>query len=540
MGEALADVFISYARATDELARSIAEALRQRGLSIWIDEELPANRVFSDVISEQLDKAKAVVVIWSEAAARSQWVRSEANRARELGKLVQICVDTARLPLPFDQTHCLDFSDWRGTTETNDWQRLAASIDELVSGEARVAPQAIGSHGERRAIGRRPFLYAAAATAAVGAAALFGWTRSRPYKPPPEAEVLMQKAFAIMQDQSTDDLGQATVYLQEATRLAPDYPFAWGVLAFSHSLNRYHVPVAARSGEDARCRSAARTALDLDPEETFATCSLVILVPPYRNWAKLEARNRALANKYRHHPLANSLLADLLGDFGRWKDAVGVQSNIDRKRFLIPLSDRSIIQSLWSAGEIQRAEALLAEAVERWPKHPAIWNQRIKFLTHSGRADESARLLEDKSLHPAGYSEALLNASLMTAKALSGAVDRRLAVQANLVLLEAEPGHFLAWLNRKFSIGQLVAQRAAALGESDTAFAILDGYYFARGPFAKLAPVAGDEDRMTSNLFEPAMSQLWRDRRFGRLVDEIGLEKYWRDSSSMPDFRRRS
>lgn len=533
----MADVFISYARVTDDLARSVAEELRKQGYSIWFDEELPANRVFSDVIAEQLDSAKAVVVIWSETAASSQWVRSEANRARELGKLVQICVDEARLPLPFDQIHCLNFSDWRGSTASNDWQRLVASIDELVSGERRVAPLAIGSQKERRAIGRRPFLYAAAGTAAVGAAALFGWTRSRPYKPPLEAEVLMQKAFAIMQDQSTDDLGQATVYLQEATRLAPDYPFAWGVLAFSHSLNRYHVSVAARSGEDARCRSAARTALNLDPEEVFATCSLVLLVPPYRNWAKLEARNLSLAKKYRAHPLANSLFADLLADLGRWSEAIKIQGNIDRKRFLIPLSDRSIVQALWSAGEIQRAETLLAEAAERWPKHPAIWNQRIKFLMHSGQADKAARLLRETSLHPPGFSEALRNSSLITAMALSGLASRESALQANLAMLEAESGDFLAWLNRKFSIGLLVAQRAAAFGDTDTAFAILDGYYFGRGRFAKLVPVAGDEDRMTSNLFEPPMSRLWQDGRFGQLVDEIGLERYWRDTGSMPDFR---
>jgi hypothetical protein len=235
--------------------------------------------------------------------------------------------------------------------------------------------------------------------------------------------------------------------------------------------------------------------------------------------------------------LANSLLADLLGDLGRWREASDVQGHIDRKRFLIPLSDRSIIQTLWSTGDLQRAEAMLAEAVGRWPKHAAIWNQRIKFLTHSGKANEAARLLMDKSLHPSGYSDALLNSSLATARALSGAAGRESALRANLAMLEGEPGNFLAWLNRKFSIGLMVAQRAASLGDVDTAFAILEGYYFGRGSFAKLAPTAGDEDRMTSNLFEPPMSRLWRDRRFARLMDEIGLEKYWRETAAKPDFR---
>jgi hypothetical protein len=28
------------------------------------------------------------------------------------------------------------------------------------------------------------------------------------------------------------------------------------------------------------------------------------------------------------------------------------------------------------------------------------------------------------------------------------------------------------------------------------------------------------------------------DRRFSGLVDELGLERYWRDSGSQPDYRR--
>jgi tetratricopeptide (TPR) repeat protein len=533
----LADVFISYARATDDFARTIADALRAQGYSIWFDEELPANRVFADVISEQLDEAKAVVVVWSSAAAASQWVRSEANRAREKGTLVQLCIDSARLPLPFDQIQCLDFSGWDGSPSAKNWHRLVASVDELVSGRRQSLPIASAKRTAGGFIARRPLLYGGAA-AAVAGTAFFGWTRWRPEGLPPEAEVLMQKAFATMQDASPEEQGQATLYLQEATRLAPKSAFAWGVLAFSHAINRFHVPVAARAGEETRCRSAARTALELDRNEIFANCSLVMLVPPYRRWAKLEPRNKELANRFKAHPLANSLLADLLGDVGRWSDAIDVQARIDRRRFVIPLSDRSIIQSLWSAGEIQRAEALLAEAVERWPKHPALWNQRIKFLTHSGRADEAVRLLEDSSIHPTGFPEALRLSSLETAKALAGRADAEAAVRANLESLESDSASYLAWLNRKFSMGQMVAERAAALGDADTAFAILEGYYFARGAFAKLAPAAGDEDRMTSNLFEPPMSKLWRDTRFAHLVQEIGLEDYWRDSTSAPDYRK--
>ena len=69
-------------------------------------------------------------------------------------------------------------------------------------------------------------------------------------------------------------------------------------------------------------------------------------------------------------------------------------------------------------------------------------------------------------------------------------------------------------------------------------FAILDGYYFNQGEWAKVAPAAGDADRVTQALFLPPMKAAWNDRRFGLMLQRIGLEDYWRRSGTRPDFRR--
>ena len=92
----------------------MAQALRALGYHVWRDDELPAHRAYAEVIEERLAAAKAVVVIWSAEAAKSQWVFSEANRAREDGKLVQLSVDDARLPMPFDTIQCADLAGWSG------------------------------------------------------------------------------------------------------------------------------------------------------------------------------------------------------------------------------------------------------------------------------------------------------------------------------------------------------------------------------------------------------------------------------------------
>ena len=88
----MADIFVSYGRSTEAQAKQVADALRAAGYTVWRDDELPAHRAYSDVIEERLRSAKAVIVLWSVEAARSQWVRAEADIAREAGTLVQVIV----------------------------------------------------------------------------------------------------------------------------------------------------------------------------------------------------------------------------------------------------------------------------------------------------------------------------------------------------------------------------------------------------------------------------------------------------------------
>jgi adenylate cyclase len=126
------DVFISYARSTARQARQVADLLRAQALSVWIDDELPAHRAYSEVIEEQLRSASAVVVVWSAEATKSQWVRAEADVARQAGTLVQLTVDGAALPLPFNQIQCAELSGWSGDPAAAGWRKVASSIAALI------------------------------------------------------------------------------------------------------------------------------------------------------------------------------------------------------------------------------------------------------------------------------------------------------------------------------------------------------------------------------------------------------------------------
>ncbi|MEO6256090.1 MAG: TIR domain-containing protein [Sphingomicrobium sp.] len=133
----MADVFISYARPDEAQAERVAETLRGEGYRVWRDDELPAHRAYAEVIEERLKSAKAVVVLWSADAAKSQWVRAEADAARSAGTLIQAVLDGTAPPMPFNQIQCADLSGWTGDAAPAGWRKLTASVRALAGAPER-------------------------------------------------------------------------------------------------------------------------------------------------------------------------------------------------------------------------------------------------------------------------------------------------------------------------------------------------------------------------------------------------------------------
>ena len=131
----MAQVFVSYAHADRPRVATLTQALEQSGHTPWWDRRIESGTDYALVIERELAAADRVVVAWSATARSSLWVRAEANEALESGKLVQLSLDGAKLPLPFTMLHCLDFAVWRGGTEAP-WPDLEARLADGGTREA--------------------------------------------------------------------------------------------------------------------------------------------------------------------------------------------------------------------------------------------------------------------------------------------------------------------------------------------------------------------------------------------------------------------
>jgi hypothetical protein len=84
----MSDIFISDKREEQAIARKLADALENKGWSVWWDPKLRAGEHFDDMIEKALNEAKCVRVLWSEQSVQSRYVRDEATYALEKDKLV--------------------------------------------------------------------------------------------------------------------------------------------------------------------------------------------------------------------------------------------------------------------------------------------------------------------------------------------------------------------------------------------------------------------------------------------------------------------
>jgi tetratricopeptide (TPR) repeat protein len=132
----MGEIFISYAHADRRQVEQLVAALEAAGLSIWWDQNISGGQRFSMEAETQLNKAAAVVVVWTQASVKSMWVADEASVGRDKGALVPISLDGTAPPIGFRQLQVLAFDRWRGEAQSPEIDALVQSLRRLTSADA--------------------------------------------------------------------------------------------------------------------------------------------------------------------------------------------------------------------------------------------------------------------------------------------------------------------------------------------------------------------------------------------------------------------
>jgi hypothetical protein len=138
----MAQVFVSYSRHDEARARPILEALGRAGFSVAEPRSLALGVSFADAIAGEIERAGCVVVVWSKAAARSEWVQREVHLAIEAwsaGKLVLVSLDNAPLPVGLRDLEAIPFRG-EDAAETDE---IVRRVQALVYGDQQ--PRAVAA-----------------------------------------------------------------------------------------------------------------------------------------------------------------------------------------------------------------------------------------------------------------------------------------------------------------------------------------------------------------------------------------------------------
>jgi hypothetical protein len=146
-----ADIFLSYAREDRAVAQRLAQALEQKGITVWWDWDLIGGTNYRAKIRDVIAEARKAIVLWSRHSVASAFVIDEASEAKKLGKLIPVSIDQSDPPFGFGDLHTITLRE-----PELDVEAIIAAINDRAMPRPPAAP-----------VTRRRFGKAAAAAVAL-------------------------------------------------------------------------------------------------------------------------------------------------------------------------------------------------------------------------------------------------------------------------------------------------------------------------------------------------------------------------------------
>ncbi|MFC0588263.1 TIR domain-containing protein [Novosphingobium aquiterrae] len=134
------DIFLSYNREDQAVAKRYADAFAAEGLNVWWDAALRSGEAYDEVTEAALRAAKAVVVLWSPRSVVSRWVRAEATIADRCKTLVPVTIEPCERPIMFELTQTAELSHWTGDAGDRAWLAFLNDVRAFVGREAAPVP----------------------------------------------------------------------------------------------------------------------------------------------------------------------------------------------------------------------------------------------------------------------------------------------------------------------------------------------------------------------------------------------------------------
>lgn len=383
---------------------------------------------------------------------------------------------------------------------------------------------------------RRQLLFAGggAALLAGGGAGVWIATRSHDRRPPAAVATFVEQAQIAMRQKSQGAGNFAIANLRHAVEMRPDYADGWGALAWAYVYASQWRPSPFDKALKDRARAAADRARALDPENGLARAAMASTLPRSGNQFHVEREYRAAVEQHPENDLILGNLGGLMLSVGRCREAAALFDRAVAAAPAVPGTLYLRVQALWAAGRLQDAYRASDDAFTMYPTVLGVWFTRFYLLAHSGRPADALEQAKNRDARPRGVPEYGFDVVLAATRAM---LTRKPEDVESAIRINWEASH------RGCGYAENAMQYASGLGRIDTAFALANAYFFARGFstgelrfLAEEKAYTPQNDRRTEYLFLPSSQAMRTDSRFDGVVEELQLKRYWREAGVVPDY----
>jgi len=145
----MADLFVSYSHNDNDKAERLAGWLRAHGWDVWTDDGIHTGEDYAERIFREIDAASIVMVLWSKSSVASDWVRDEAIRGRDQGKLLPVSIGPVKyddLPDGLDKLQVRSLANWfESATSDDSMLALMEEIESIVPSRSGFDPEHLGT-----------------------------------------------------------------------------------------------------------------------------------------------------------------------------------------------------------------------------------------------------------------------------------------------------------------------------------------------------------------------------------------------------------
>jgi DNA-binding winged helix-turn-helix (wHTH) protein/Tfp pilus assembly protein PilF len=346
-------------------------------------------------------------------------------------------------------------------------------------------------------------------------------------------EDLYRRARVGLEQPSREPIEQALAYLTQAVALAPDFARGWAALAEAQRMLTLYLPAPMQAPARAEARRSAERALALDPALGDAFGTQANLIPRFNRWRDVEALFfKGLA--------AAPPSAGLLHLHAQFLLAVGYTAKgteaLLQLRERDPLSARVAVElaaALFDLGRTGQALDTISQAHALWPGIMLVWSECVRLHVVADDYRRAQALLDcpPSSVAPDDPNLARRRLHLIARR------DRRPGDMA------AACKNFLDFARIGIAPATVAIHALTTLDQPEAALGVAEEIFQENPPQAQ-APgtnmmatytLGGQPDSIV--LFRRDTASLRGLPRFARILERIGLEAYWRETGSPPDFR---